>query len=138
MTADAKRSRTPCTNGSPGLSITYSDELEGGPNPALQENVRPHLSAEVDDGSAVLRFANAPPGGNQRIGEVPADRHDVVGGEPLAHHFVLHGIGTALRKSLIISHRTHRIGVTGDEHTHHAARHGRHHRLFDHLLSFGR
>jgi hypothetical protein len=45
--------------------------------------------AQIDHGSPVLRLAHTRTGADQRIGEVPADGHDIAGVQAFAYHFVL-------------------------------------------------
>src|SRR5690242_14963042 len=91
-------------------------------------------AAEVDDGAAVLRFAYAWPGRNQRIVETLALDRDAVSVKSFADHLVLDRLGTADRQRLIVGVGTDGVGMASDKHLDEAVRLRDPDRFLDHFL----
>src|SRR5258708_35278902 len=78
-------------------------------------------ASDINHGSAVLRFADARAGLNERIREALADGRDHRAIHALLHHLGLDRIGPPFGESLIVAERADRIGVACDNDSYRSA-----------------
>src|SRR5258708_40317713 len=78
-------------------------------------------AADINHRSAILRFADARAGLNERIREALADGRDHGAVHALLHHLGLERVGPPLGEALVVAERADAIGVTGHGNSHRSA-----------------
>src|SRR5260221_14414534 len=78
-------------------------------------------AADINHRSAVLRFADARAGLNERFREALADGRDHRAVHALLHHLVLDRVGPPLGEALVVAERATGLGVAGHRKSHRSA-----------------